>query len=70
LPVGPVVSFWATRIATGDDPAERAKLIERFGPEEYSRALKARWDSIIIATVSGHASQKEAANYAKRYPNE
>ena len=37
-----------------DDPAERLRLIERVGAEEYNRRFREQRQRSIVATVNGH----------------
>jgi hypothetical protein len=37
-----------------DDPAQRAALIERVGPDEYNRQLKEHLDRSTVEVVSGY----------------
>lgn len=50
-----------------DDPAERAALIERTGPEEYNRMFKKHLEDSTLKTVAGHAIRPVNTRFGKLF---
>jgi hypothetical protein len=50
-----------------DNPAARAELIERVGPDRYSDALQAHLESITVVTVAGHAIRPANTRFGRLF---
>jgi hypothetical protein len=50
-----------------DDPAERARLIERVGAAEYARQFEAHRIASTVATVNGHGIRPIATRFGRLF---
>ena len=50
-----------------DDPAARAALAERLGPDDYNAAFEAHCKESTVATVNGHAIRPVGSRFGRLF---
>jgi Fe-S cluster assembly scaffold protein SufB len=50
-----------------DDPAARAHLIDRVGPQEYNRQLEAHLAASVVSTVNGHKIRPVGSRFGRLF---
>lgn len=50
-----------------DDPAARARLIDRVGPAEYERLQAEHWKATTVATVNGYAIRPVQSRFGQLF---
>lgn len=50
-----------------DDPAARARLIDRIGPQAYNAAIKAHHAKSVVATVNGYTIRPVMSRFGRLF---
>jgi hypothetical protein len=50
-----------------DDPAARAALIDRVGPDEYHRQQREWWDRSTVETVNGYPIRTVGSRFGRLF---
>lgn len=50
-----------------NDPIERARLIERVGPDEYNRQHKAHLAASVVSTVNGYGIRPVSSAFGRLF---